>query len=194
MNIYESLGATKIIGDEEPICPSVFPDGSVSRETIAWALSNLGFVSTPEIKFKYFTGLRINGEVFNISPSSAVKDGIELLLSPSPQRVGFYLCQYGGIGKVDLILPTGYSQTEGLGIEKAFKDATEAIAEIKQNLPIGTTVSTHKDPRYVWKKSFLSWLFRKNGSWFFEGRQCRCARLWLAGEGDLYFPEFKGDR
>jgi hypothetical protein len=194
MNIFESLGATKIIGDEEPICPSVFPDGSVSKETISWALIKLGFVNTPEIQFKYSTCLMIDGEAFNLSPSSAVKDGVELLLSPSSQRVGFYLCRYGGVGKAHLILPTEYSQIEGPGIEKAFEDAIEEISKVKKNLPIGTTASIREDSRYVWKKSFISWLFRKNGSWFFEGQQCDCVRLWLAGEGEFYFPEFKSDR
>ena len=181
---------TSSVDDPNPVGPVFFDDGSTSDETKAWALKNLGFIDTPGIKFEYSVGLKNkNGEIINICPAHVTQNDLTLYLYPS-SRPGFFYCRYGGIKKIDFLT----SEYSAPTVEKLFDDVTAAIAQIKQKWPNSFTRNVYKDPRYVAKKTFWMWVFKKHKEWFYDGKQCKVVEGWLAGEKIFYYAEFDGDQ
>lgn len=163
-NIYQNLGI------------NTCPDGSVSLQKRLEAIKLLGFVSSEHIVFDSYCEA---GDRSNVVPASATGFGMDIRLSPVPDTLGHYQCQYGYQSNNRFYTGGEYSPPE---IESAFADAKTKIDLVKSKLPPGSVETTENDTRF----ELIKW-----EGWRFEGKKCDLLYVSFADGSKFWCPRMK---
>lgn len=183
MNIYEQLGAKP--GKSSSEYPIVYKDGTANEETIAWALKELGFISTPEIQFSNWIESQ---DRTNVVPFRCSSKGLSIILHPvditSKSEMGCFRVEYGSMDKKGLMLSAG-EVFKPSQIQEVLKLTREVVERKKALVPKAAKDRTGTESKYHYS--------RDENQWYHDGKPCYITDLLLAdgthGPYPVYYKE-----